>query len=366
MWKERLLSALLAAALGAAALGLVVRFAPPAPHYTPEQMENGLAYAASGVRADETVLTLDGNGASTEMMVFWIGSECAALEAQLGESGLAARWDELRDRVREAAKEDVCQQLLLENLCARFGVTLSEADEAELAAQREQFVAYYGTEDNYRAELYRLGISEAGYERLARSDCLFRALYRYYLTPGSDLYASDDVLHAYAAGEGYVTADHILISTVDQATRAPLDDATVAEKRALAEDLLARLRASDDMPALFAELADAYSEDPGREAYPEGYTFTHGTMVAEFDEAAHALREGELSGLVETQYGYHIILRRPLDVAEAAEAVRDDYFSAFFYGEFERAEPETTPAFDRLDPAAVYEALRAAQAETVG
>lgn len=363
MWKERLLSALLAAAVGAAMLGLVLHFAPALPRYTAEQLEEGIAYAASGVRGDEIVLTLDGNGAPAEMLVFWIGSECAALEAQMGAGELAARWDEQRERVREAAKEDVCQQLLLENLCARFGVTLSEADEAELAAQREQYVACYGEEDDYRAELYRIGISEAGYERLARGDYLFRALYRYYLIPGSDLYASDDVLHAYAAGEGYVTADHILLMTVDAATRAPLDDATVAQKRALAEDLLAQLRASDDMPALFAELADAYSEDPGRAACPEGYTFTHGTMVAAFDEAAHALREGELSDLVETQYGYHIILRRPLDVDEAAEAVRADYFSAFFYGEFDRAEPETTPAFDRLDPAEVYEALRAAQAE---
>ena len=64
--------------------------------------------------------------------------------------------------------------------------------------------------------------------------------------------------------------------------------------------------------SLFAQFADEYSEDTGREANPTGYIFTPGTMVAEFENAVKALKPGELSGLVESTYGYHIILRRDL------------------------------------------------------
>ena len=52
-----------------------------------------------------------------------------------------------------------------------------------------------------------------------------------------------------------------------------------------------------------AELADEYSEDPGRESYPTGYTFTTGSMVQEFEDAAYALSEGEVSEVVESSLG---------------------------------------------------------------
>ena len=51
------------------------------------------------------------------------------------------------------------------------------------------------------------------------------------------------------------------------------------EKYTLAESLLEQLRASDDPVALFDELADQYSEYPGREANPSGYIYTSGQMV---------------------------------------------------------------------------------------
>ena len=45
---------------------------------------------------------------------------------------------------------------------------------------------------------------------------------------------------------------------------------------------------------------------PGLETQPDGYTFSKGQMVAEFEEAA-CTNEGEVSEIVETTYGYHII-----------------------------------------------------------
>ena len=53
------------------------------------------------------------------------------------------------------------------------------------------------------------------------------------------------------------------------------------------------------------------SEDPGKLHYPEGYTYAPGTMVPVFENAANALEEYEISDIVDTSYGYHIILRLP-------------------------------------------------------
>ena len=366
MWKDRLTSALLAAVIGMAALSAVMRFTPAKPPFTPGQIEAGITFAAAGVPSGETIMRLDGNSVPAELYTFWLGRECENLESAYG-INVAASWDmkvsgdqTLRDFVREDVLELLRQQLVLENLAAEYGVEISAEDAAALAERRETYLEQYGG-DGYLAELYKMGVSEEGYERLSRTDYLYSALYEAYLTPGSALYADEDVLRAYAVSEGWITADHILLMTVDPATYGPLDEERAAGKRARAEELLTQLRESSDPIALFGELADAYSEDSGREAYPEGYTFTHGTMVEAFDAAAHALSEGEISGIVESQFGCHIILRKPLDVEEAVEAVRGEYFEVIFLGAFQSAEPELCPAAEKLDEAALYAALKAAR-----
>jgi peptidyl-prolyl cis-trans isomerase D len=91
---------------------------------------------------------------------------------------------------------------------------------------------------------------------------------------------------------------HILLKTEG---KPPADDAKI---RAQAQDLLKQIKGG----ANFAELAKKYSEDPGSAAKGGEYDgVTHGQMVPEFDRAAFALKPGEISDVVKTQYGYHII-----------------------------------------------------------
>ncbi|MFQ6977036.1 MAG: peptidylprolyl isomerase [Oscillibacter sp.] len=112
------------------------------------------------------------------------------------------------------------------------------------------------------------------------------------------------------------------------------------------------------MASYFAELADEYSEDPGRESHPTGYTFTTGSMVQEFEDAAYALSEGEVSEVVESSLGYHILLRLPLDKAAAADEVRDDYFTNFIAEQVDAAAMATSADYDKLDPQTIYEGDR--------
>ncbi|MGQ5524216.1 peptidylprolyl isomerase [Chitinimonas sp. PSY-7] len=94
---------------------------------------------------------------------------------------------------------------------------------------------------------------------------------------------------------------HILISADAKAT---------AEQRATAkktaETLLGQLKQN---PASFSELAKQKSQDPGSatQGGELGY-FGRGAMVKPFEEAAFKLAKGEISGVVETEYGYHILM----------------------------------------------------------
>jgi foldase protein PrsA len=78
----------------------------------------------------------------------------------------------------------------------------------------------------------------------------------------------------------------------------------IKQKRSKAEDVLKRVRAGED----FAKLAKEFSTDTGSaEKGGDLGWFGHGQMVPEFEQAAFKLKPGEVSDIVETKYGYHII-----------------------------------------------------------
>jgi hypothetical protein len=90
----------------------------------------------------------------------------------------------------------------------------------------------------------------------------------------------------------WLKAKHILI---------PKDDKGEGLKKA--KDLIAKIKSRANFDKLMLE----NSTDPGSKAQPEGYLFKEGDMVKEFYDAALKLKDNEVSGVVETQFGYHII-----------------------------------------------------------
>ncbi|MBQ7400262.1 MAG: peptidylprolyl isomerase [Clostridia bacterium] len=117
----------------------------------------------------------------------------------------------------------------------------------------------------------------------------------------------------YCNANDYVRAKHILIQfPAGEGENGELTDAQKQATLDKANEALEKVNAMGDISE-FDALVKEYNEDPGMESYPGGYYFTKGEMVAAFEEAAYALEEGKTSGLVETPYGYHILLRLPLD-----------------------------------------------------
>lgn len=372
MIKKRLLSFLGAAAITAALTFAVVSLSP-SNGFTSGTMQEGLCYEATGVAPDAIVASLNGNGASADLIAYWIGYDVSYLDSYMQYyTGSSLDWDytlsdgtNITDYIKSNVYSSVKQHLVLENLANKYGVTLTEGQESAMADSDQTYIDQYGSEEAFEEEIAKLGMRRETYDRVARSNYLYQNLYQLYNTEGSALYASDEDLAVYAADQNYITADHILLSTKDLTTGEALTDEQKAEKKALAEEIKQKLDACegdiDELTALFQELADQYSEDPGRETYPTGYTFTTGSMVQEFEDAAYALSEGEVSEVVESSFGYHILLRLPLDKSAAADEVREEYFTNFIAEQVDAATMATSADYDKLDPQALYEAIVAAQ-----
>ena len=183
---------------------------------------------------------------------------------------------------------------------------------------------YVTSDDNADTQLQAFfasyGYTEDSYRERCRLNYLYSDLFtEIYGEQGSKL--SDDKVQAYAEENDYITSAHILLLTSETVTDADgkssskeLSDEQKAEKKAKAEELCAELKAiTDDTErwTRFKELMNEYSEDTGLPQFPEGYCFTKGSMVTEYDDASRALKEYEVSDVVESQFGYHVIMRLP-------------------------------------------------------
>jgi peptidyl-prolyl cis-trans isomerase D len=128
--------------------------------------------------------------------------------------------------------------------------------------------------------------------------------------PNAPKVSADDLRNYYNAHQDQyrvpesVTVRHILIRTPPPGADGKVDPKAVAEARAKAEDILKQLKAGAD----FAALAKKYSQDPGS-ASNGGLlgAITRGRTVPEFEKAAFSLPKRQISNVIQTDYGFHIL-----------------------------------------------------------
>ena len=199
------------------------------------------------------------------------------------------------------------------------GVTLSVEDLATIEEKVKEDITAICGEDGTRADLdeylQSMYMPAALYDRMNEVSVLYQNGFSVlYGEDGEKM--SDEEVMAYLEQNGYLYANHILFMTLDPTTYEALDEETKAAKQAQAAETAAELQAIEDTEqrlARFAELKEQLDEDTGKTAYPDGYIFQPGEMVAEFEEAVKSQEAYQVSDPVESAYGYHVIMTLPLD-----------------------------------------------------
>jgi parvulin-like peptidyl-prolyl isomerase len=200
---------------------------------------------------------------------------------------------QLQQAIEQSALQLGERKLLLS--AANASKTQVSPEELDKAMQQQYSRA--GDEKKFLDVLAGSGIS-IDYVRNSIKDSLTIEKYLKSALAGQTAVTEDEIQKAYTKDKT-ATVRHILLLTQGKSDQEKL------EIRKKMEDILARARKGED----FAALAKQYSEDPGSKDKGGLYeNFGRGQMVKPFEDAAFSVPAGQISDIVETQYGYHIIL----------------------------------------------------------
>lgn len=332
--------------------------------------------ATAGVAGDTVVAQAGGVDITAAQWLQWAASY-ADQYAQYFGSDLP--WDQddgsgtMEDAIKEAALQMAQLYALLPGEAAREGVAVDDSQLAEDEASLDKMAEDLGGDEMAQHYLWQIPLTRQSYLDMRLSAMGSGAIQEARYGENGTQRPTDAQVLAYATDELGIAyrVKHILLTTVDTSKPLtdedgkytgeyePLDEATVAEKRKLAEDILAQLEGSSDPVALFDDLMHQYSEDTGLSSNPDGYDAQEGQMVEPFEKASLALKEGEFSGIVESAFGYHIILRLPI----IADNYRDDYVTYLMTQDNEKlldSDPAATnEVYDSMDLKTFYENLTA-------
>lgn len=318
------------------------------------------SYLTDGaISCADTVMTINGTDVPASAYFYWLSYYAGYLEYYYQSSGgedfsLSDQYDEdttYADYVQEQTETTLISSVVATQKAQEEKVELSEDDQTSLANMEKNAdpntLLYYATD---------LDGLEFTFTNYSYSDALQTALFE----KGGKYYANKETLQDYY-DDNVFGAKHILIQT------SGMSDEEKAEAKKTIQGYLDKILASDDQASTFDQYMNEHSEDSGLAQYPDGYTFMSGDMVSEFEDAVAALEIGEITPeVVESSYGYHIIMRiepdpEEIDDETLKERYQEDTYSGLLDEWTQSAEISTSDALEKLDTNAFYDKLSSLQ-----
>ncbi len=200
-------------------------------------------------------------------------------------------WDKtyMGKKYIDLAKEQVLQQMIEDKIQLKKAEELNiSVPQEEIDDEFDKFKKLFNSDEKFIEYLNTLQMDEDYFKESIKKSLIINYL-KENMTKDIEI-TKEEIETYYAAHMDMffrVKASHILLETEEEA-----------------KDILIKVNAGED----FNELAKQYSIDPSvKENNGDLGYFRHGAMVEPFEEAAFALKPGEVSDIVKSQYGYHII-----------------------------------------------------------
>jgi len=264
-----------------------------------------LVFTISGCKKNEEglVAKVDGDGITLEEFENDYQIFKRMYEQQLGE-GAMAQVDENGKTLDEKLKEDIIEKLIMERLLAKESndMNIIVSDE-EVKEHVNEYIIALESKEKFDSFLEENKLTQESFENNLKKELLLNKHRKAFL---DDLDINDEEIKEYFNDNKenliVVKASHILVKTEEDGKL-----------------VLKRLKAGEEFASLAAtESVDSQSALQGGNL---GY-FKRKSYVNEFEEVAFALEFGEISGLVKTEIGYHII--KVEDRKDTLETLKDD------------------------------------------
>lgn len=303
-------------------------------------------------QASPVIATYEGMSLDSSMYALHLAVEKRAVQEylyyyyQMDISNTPAFWDEYYDEENQITWTDYintefCNMLIAMEFCKEHGISVNDESVAEDIDQLVQdYVDEAGSKDLLNIELAQYG---ADYDMLVeylRSYQYINLMQEYLVSDGT-LAVSDAEVLEYLSD--YWNFDYILFETLDSAGK-PMVDKDITDEQAkefflsnyvtVKHVLYLTQNLSEDKKAEKKDKAQAALEaiQSGEKEFEDfkkdnedsnlEYIFTYGKMVSEFEKAAFEMQPGE-TRVVETAYGYHLMMKEELDVAVFDKMVSD-------------------------------------------
>jgi len=293
-------SLLLVAAMLLAGPAAIAQTSDPAPApstepaVTPET--EAKPAAPSETKPEETRAALVNGTAITREQV---ETEVTAMGQQMAQRGQPIPPEKLNE-MRKRALDSMIDRELLYQETVKTNLT---ADEAQVEERYQALKQRFGDDAKYQESITAMGLTDKGIREMISRSLVIETFIQTKVT--ADVHVNEEDKRAFYDNNPnlfqkpeQVEASHILIKTEKDA-----DDAAQQEALKAIQAVQEKVKAGED----FAELAKTHSQGPSAPRGGELGFFGKGQMVKPFEEAAFAMQPGDVSDIVQTQFGYHLI-----------------------------------------------------------
>lgn len=226
-------------------------------------------------------------------------------------------------KVTDYVEESLMKTYATFALADKYDITLSEAELLEIETSIKQEKSNRGLSDKeFKKELEQQYMDEELYEFLVKTAHLEYKVMEHITDETSGIIKLDDQAIKKEIETNFARATHILFTFENEDEKR--------SQKELAEQVHKKLKDGED----FEKLKEAYSDDTDLKGNKDGYYFTHGEFKNAFEYTAFDLKENEISEVITSEIGFHIVKRLPIEkeyVEKNFEQLRRQCLIAKYY-----------------------------------
>ncbi len=278
------------------------------------------------------VMKIDSNSISLAEYRYYYLNQKAELDG--GDDSIWADYPEYISYLKDYVESTLTEVYSIRTLAKECGVEPDyEAVSEELSEYKKGM-----SSSEFKKGLAEFHLTEELYEYILQGYELYTSLFDYYFGENGTKTMTDKKLLEYV-DNNYTHVKHILIY--------PNTTMTDEEYETHLNTVLEKAQNGEDFDALIKE----YSNDTSMPSY--GYYFTDSEMPEEFAVVSEDLEEGEISALVKSSYGYHIIKKLPVDENDLhalTDVVYNEMYTSIINDKIESANIEYCSEYEYISP----------------